>query len=117
MGLPRRAAEDLRSTGLDTRHVGELGMALASDREILSFAAREQLTVVTLDSDFVKILATEGRSTPSVIHLRLPNLDRPATVKLLDDILPLLAEDLEKGCIASVGSLGIRVRTLPLFRG
>jgi len=92
-------------------------MAQAPDREILTFAAREQLTVVTLDSDFVKIVATEGRSTPSVIHLRLPNLDRPATVKLLEEILPLLTEDLEKGCIASVGPLGIRVRTLPLLRG
>lgn len=117
MGLPRRAAEDLRSVGMEIRHVGELGMAQASDREILTFAAREQCTVVTLDSDFAKIVATEGRSTPSLIHLRFPNLDRLATVKLLEEILPLLSEDLNKGCIASVGPLGIRIRTLPLFRG
>ena len=103
--------------GLETRHVGELGMAQASDQEILTFAAREELTVVTLDSDFVKIVAIEGRSTPSVIHLRFPNLDRLATVKLLEEILPLLSEDLKKGCIASVGPLGIRIRTLPLLRG
>lgn len=117
MGLPRRAAEDLRLKDIDAEHVGNLGMAQAPDREILSFAARERFTVVTLDGDFAKIMATEGRSAPSVIHLRLPDLDRLATVKVLEEILPLLTEDLEKSCIASVGPLGIRVRSLPLFRG
>jgi predicted nuclease of predicted toxin-antitoxin system len=117
MGLPRRAAEDLRREGLDIVHVGEVGMAPAPDREILAFAEREHFTVITLDSDFAKILVTEGRSAPALIHLRLPDLDRQATVQLLRDILPLLIDDLEKGCIASVGPLGIRVRTLPVLRG
>ncbi|HEV7504959.1 MAG TPA: DUF5615 family PIN-like protein [Thermoanaerobaculia bacterium] len=80
MGLPRRAAADLRQDGLAVVHVGELGMAQAEDREILAMAEREQFTVVTLDSDFAKILVTEGRALPSVIHLRLPDLDREATV-------------------------------------
>lgn len=114
MGLPRRAAADLRQEGMAVIHVGELGMARAADREILALAEREQFTVVTLDSDFAKILVTEGRALPSVIHLRLPDLDREATVQLIRRILPLLIPDLEGGCIASVGPLGIRVRPIPI---
>lgn len=114
MGLPRRAADDLRHDGMAVVHVGELGMARAPDREILALAEREQFTVVTLDSDFAKIIATEGRAVPSLIHLRLPDLDREATVQLIRQILPLLISDLEGGCIASVGPLGIRVRLIPV---
>jgi len=116
MGLPRRAAEDLRQEGMEVEHVADLGMASASDREILAVAAEERLTVVTLDSDFAKIVAIEGRPTPSLIHLRLPDLDRTATVKLLREIIPRLTDDLEKGCIASIGPLGIRVRSIPLLK-
>ena len=117
MGLPRRAAADLRQDGLAVVHVGELGMARAPDREILALAEREQFTVVTLDSDFAKIIATEGRAVPSLIHLRLPDLDREATVLLIRRIFPLLQSDLENGCIASVGPLGIRVRPIPIQSG
>jgi len=116
MGLPRRAAEDLRQDGMVVTHVGELGMARTPDREILAMAEREQLTVVTLDSDFAKIIATEGRAVPSLIHVRLPDLDRETTVQLIRQILPLLISDLEDGCIASVGPLGIRVRPIPIRR-
>lgn len=101
---------------MDVEHVGDLGMAVAPDREILGLAERKGLTVVTLDSDFARIVATEGRPTPSLIHLRFPDLDRPATVEVLRRIVPLLEGDLEKGCIASVGSFGIRVRTIPILK-
>jgi predicted nuclease of predicted toxin-antitoxin system len=116
MGLPRRVAEDLRQEGMDVEHVGDLGMAPSSDREIIAFAERERFTVVTLDSDFARIVATEGRPTPSLVHLRFPDLDCPATVKLLREIIPRLTDDLEKGCIASVGPLGIRIRSIPLLK-
>jgi predicted nuclease of predicted toxin-antitoxin system len=117
MGLPRRAAEDLRQEGWDVVHVGELGMAHAADQEILAFAEREQFAVVTLDSDFAKLLALGEKRAPSLLHLRLPDLDREATVQLLKRVVPLVVDDLRRGCIASVGLLGIRVRALPIFKG
>ena len=116
MGLPRRAAEDLRQEGIEVEHVGDLGMSSAADRDILTLAAEQRFTVVTLDSDFAQIVATETRATPSLIHLRIPDLDRLATVTLLRDIIPRLTDDLEKGCIASVGPLGIRIRSIPFVK-
>lgn len=91
-------------------------MAVASDREILAQAERTGFTVVTLDGDFARIVATEGRPAPSLIHLRFPDLDRSATVELLRRIVPLVEDDLKKGCIASVGPLGIRIRTIPILK-
>jgi predicted nuclease of predicted toxin-antitoxin system len=114
MGLPRRAAADLREQQFAVDHAGELGLATTPDEEILETAAREGYVVVTLDFDFVRLAALRPRNRPSIIHLRLPNLDRAATVTLLREILPQLETELERGCIASVGRRGIRVRSLPI---
>jgi hypothetical protein len=72
------------------------------------------VTKVLLDVGLPRRAAEDLRRAPSVIHFRLSNLDRLATVRWLSRILPLLEEDLSKGCIASVGPTGIRVRSLPL---
>jgi predicted nuclease of predicted toxin-antitoxin system len=117
MGLPRRAAADLREHQFEVEHAGELGLATTPDEEILEIAAREGYVVVTLDFDFVRMAALSPRNRPSIIHLRLPGLDRVATFTLLRDILPQLEPELERGCIASVGQRGIRVRSLPIALG
>lgn len=91
-------------------------MAEASDQEILAFAERERFTVVALDSDFAQILALGQRRAPSLLHLRFPDLDRQTTVQLLKKVVPLVLDDVGKGCIASVGPLGIRVRALPVLK-
>jgi predicted nuclease of predicted toxin-antitoxin system len=117
MGLPRRAAADLREHQFDVEHAGDLGLAHTPDEEILEIAAREGYVVVTLDFDFVRMAALSPRNRPSIVHLRLPGLDRIATVTLLRNILPQLESELEHGCIASVGQRGIRVRSLPIALG
>jgi predicted nuclease of predicted toxin-antitoxin system len=51
-GLPRSAALLLREDGIDTLHVGEIGLAAATDNEILQRGRQEERVVVTLDADF-----------------------------------------------------------------
>lgn len=114
MGLPRRAAEDLRASGWDVAHVAEVGMTTATDAEILKVALDGKRTVVTLDGDFSALLARSGASGPSVIHLRLQRLDRAAAVALLRRIFERFATELRGGCIASVGHETVRIRRLPI---
>jgi predicted nuclease of predicted toxin-antitoxin system len=116
MGLPRRAAGDLRGHGFDTWHAGERGLAQSSDGEILEAARVEGRVIVTLDSDFAAIVATQGLQSPSVVHLRVQHLDRDRTVALLLEVLPALERDLQSGCLVSVGAGGIRVHRLPVGR-
>lgn len=112
MGLPRRAAVDLRERGFDVWHAGELGLAREADEVILAFAAREDYGVVTLDSEFARLVSTRSLFLPSVVHLRLSHLNRSRTVQLLADLIPRLEDELAAGCIASVTPGGIRVRRL-----
>jgi len=63
-GLPRGAAARLREAGWEVDHVGELGMARASDAEILEEARRRNAFVVTLDADFHSLMALSGADRP-----------------------------------------------------
>ena len=51
-GLPRTTAGLLRTDGIDTVHVGEIGRATADDLVILQLGKDENRTIVTLDADF-----------------------------------------------------------------
>ncbi|MET0306184.1 MAG: DUF5615 family PIN-like protein [Solirubrobacterales bacterium] len=96
-------------------HVSEVGLLSAPDPEIMTAAARERRILLTADADFGALLALGSRATPSVVLLRSADHLRPAEqAELLAANLPLIAEDLEKGAIASLTRDRLRVRELPI---
>ena len=101
-GLPRDAAEQLRSIGVDCTHVGEIGMAGSSDTDILEYARTAGRIVVTLDADFHAILVVSGMSAPSVIRIRFEGLKGPAIAGIIREVLPVYASDLAAGCMITV---------------
>jgi predicted nuclease of predicted toxin-antitoxin system len=114
-GIPRTAAQRLRDIKIDAVHVGELGMSVATDAEIIEFAKREDRMIVTLDSDFHTLLALAGANTPSVIRIRIEGLKAPAYLSLLTTILAECEQDLnEGGCAITVSERQIRIHRLPL---
>ncbi|OGQ91231.1 MAG: hypothetical protein A2289_18045 [Deltaproteobacteria bacterium RIFOXYA12_FULL_58_15] len=113
-GLPRRAAADLRDRGWSVEHTGEVGLARATDDKILEYAAAHYATIVTLDSDFARLLALSRRSSPSLIHVRIPRVTRAQLVNLLVTLLQTVEKDLADGAVISVGERGARVRRLPI---
>jgi len=60
------------TAGYDAVHVGAYGMHAASDEEILARALQEDRVVVSADSDFGVILATQEASRPSFVLFREP---------------------------------------------
>ena len=113
-GMPRTTAALMREAGYDTIHVGEVGMALASDREILRRAQDEDRVVVTLDGDFHAILTLSRASLPSVIRVRIEGLRGEELARLLLLAIPGLEHDLEAGAVVTVQPRRLRVRRLPL---
>jgi predicted nuclease of predicted toxin-antitoxin system len=113
-GLPRSAVGYLIVAGHDTKHVGDLGMASASDAEILSMARRMAAVVVTLDADFHQLLATGKHLEPSVIRLRVEGLKGKNAALLIVAVIETVGSDLESGAAVSVTERDIRVRRLPI---
>ena len=56
-GLPRSTVQHLQGMGLQSVHVGNLGLAAATDETILNAGRDRRAIVVTLDSDFHALLA------------------------------------------------------------
>jgi predicted nuclease of predicted toxin-antitoxin system len=85
MALSPKTVRALRDFGYEAVRVNELGMAKSKDKEILAYAEKKGLVVITADLDFGDILAYTGYRKPSVIIFRLKvdsviKLDKLATV-------------------------------------
>ena len=113
-GLPRSAVGYLANLQITTEHVGDLGLAAASDLDILDAARLRDACVVTLDADFHAILATTSATTPSVIRIRREGLKGDELAALLNDVLRVARNELTQGAAVSVTETRIRVRMLPL---
>jgi predicted nuclease of predicted toxin-antitoxin system len=70
MPLSPTLARWLANAGHDVIHTSDIGMARASDIEIVGRAQREQRTVITADLDYSRLLALTGAMEPSLILFR-----------------------------------------------
>ena len=113
-GLPRSTVEKLKLLNIESIHVGDIGMAAATDSEIINKAIQDSFIVVTLDSDFHTILAASGDNEPSVIRIRMEGLKADKLSKLIESNLESAKEELQNGVAISATEKGIRVRKLPL---
>jgi predicted nuclease of predicted toxin-antitoxin system len=113
-GLPRSTVSHLAALGVTAHHVGEKGMANATDQAILDEAQSTGAVVVTLDADFHSLLANSGAHGPSVIRLRIEGLKGEAAAKLINQVIQATADDLTFGSAVSVTSNRISIRRLPL---
>jgi len=113
-GLPRSTVLYLQNYGIEAVHVGDRGLATATDSEIINFGHQEDMVVVTLDADFHTLVTLSGRTRPSVIRIRIEGLRGEALAKLLFSVLQICSEDLLKGAMVSVTENGIRIRRLPV---
>jgi predicted nuclease of predicted toxin-antitoxin system len=113
-GLPRSAVNLLRGHGIDAIHVGDVGLAEASDEEILAEAVRDERVIVTLDADFHAILARTKARAPSAVRIRMEGLTATPLTSVILEVLEKCTRDLELGAVVSVTARSIRIRMLPL---
>ena len=66
-------AARLRDAGHDAIHVNGVGLAGASDKQIVEYALEHDYTIVSADTDFAAILAQLDRAKPSFVLLRRVN--------------------------------------------
>jgi predicted nuclease of predicted toxin-antitoxin system len=104
----------LRQAGFGVVHTGEIGMAEASDEEIIRRATAEERVVVTLDADFHAHLALSQAHRPSVIRVRIEGLRAEEFCGLLERVVTQCRDDLEAGAMVSVQEHRLRIRHLPI---
>jgi predicted nuclease of predicted toxin-antitoxin system len=85
-GLPRSTVTHLAANGIAAVHVGDVGMAAATDTAILESARQRQEVVVTLDAEFHQLLAMSHAKSPSVIRIRIEGLKGGALASVLNQV-------------------------------
>ncbi len=104
----------LAQHGFEAVHWSTVGAATAPDTEILAYAHRHNLVLITNDLDFSAILAASAGASPSVVQIRTQDLLSDAAVSIVAKALEAHREDIKRGALLSIDEGGTRVRMLPL---
>ena len=100
----------LRTLGYDAVAVTEVGLAGASDPEVVAFAVQQGRVLITLDGDFANIIRFPPERTAGVIRLRLHPPTEEAIGRRLRNTVPQLAGQSLFGRLAVVQADRIRIR-------
>ena len=106
--------EALKKAGYKCIRVSDVMASTASDQEIIEFAKKEEMVIITQDLDFSSLIALSGSTRPSVIQLRLENAAPAKISSRLLEILPEVQKALMDGAIISADERIVRTRHLPI---
>ena len=115
MPIGRKTADWFKSQGFDAVHARDIGLAKASDAEILNHALKENRILLTMDLDFPAILASSQAREPGVILLRLRNPNPALIQKHLALLLRTHQEMRLASAIVIIEDSRIRLRKLPII--
>ena len=116
MNTPRDLGLRLANHNHSCRHVGDIGMAKASDTAIVEEAHREGEVIITHDLDYGHLLAFSGESEPSVIILRVRNTQPENLAGQIVRAWTEIEAALEDGAIVILEDATTRIRRLPISR-
>jgi predicted nuclease of predicted toxin-antitoxin system len=114
MNLAPNWARVLAGAGHDAVHGSEVGDQRASDTEIMAYALRNGLIVLTHDLDFGDILAATGGAGPSVVQIRADDVRAESVADQVVRALETCSTALAHGALLSVDVCRARLRLLPL---
>ena len=77
--VTRNVREWLKKQGFDTINVSNTNLKGAKDQEIAEYAAKNGMTILTLDTDFAQIYHNSPKGTLGVIVIRVSH-STPATI-------------------------------------
>ena len=112
MNIPRQLGQRLKEAGHPCRHVGDIGLAEASDLAIVEEARRQQEVILTHDLDYGPLIAFSGRSEPSVVIFRLRNVHPDRLFTRLMSSWQDVEQPLHDGAIVVIEDAAVRIRLL-----
>src|SRR5262245_2891491 len=100
----------LRALGIDATHWSAVGDVRAADEAIVAWAAQSGFVLLTRDLDPAGIVATSGRTSPSVILVRHANVMHDALPSRVVAVTLRHAPDLQRGAIVVLDARTGRTR-------
>lgn len=107
--LPEEVVQTLRNDGHDARNVYEEQLGGRPDPEISAAVKRESRALITLDVDFADIRTYPPEQYSGLVVFRLHRQDKPAVLRALRSILPLLQKERLIGRLWIVTDASVRI--------
>lgn len=114
MPLSPALADWLAARGHDAAHASTLGLARASDAEILARAAQDMRIVVTADLDYPRLLALAAAAGPGLILFRRGDWSEADVIARMQQLLDNLSEGDVTRSIIVIERGRVRRRRLPI---
>ena len=110
MNVPRGLGTRLTAQGHECRHVGDMGMARASDVAIVQEARRNREVIVTHDLDYGRILFFDAEPRCSVVIFRVRNTHPDNLFSRLMSNWIEIEKPLAEGAIVVLEDAALRIR-------
>ena len=114
MNIPLKYVRLLKEKGFEALHWSDIGNPKALDDQIMAYARKHDLTVVTYDLDFSAILSLTHDLKPSVVQVRATLPHATQIVSLIAIAISQNNDSLQNGAIMTIDTTKVRVRLLPL---
>ena len=108
--LPVEVAELLREDGHEANTVLEQGLGGRGDPDIASICQREDLALITLDTDFSDIRSYPPEHFSGLIVLRLRRQDKTHVLTFIPRLIPMFSAETLVGCLWIVEEDRVRIR-------
>jgi len=116
MNTLHQLGKRLQTQGHSYRHVGDIGMACATDAAIMQAAQMNDEVIITHDLDYGNLLAFSGEAAPSVIIYRVRNTHPENLFARIVKIWAEIEKPLLDGAIVVIEDAALRIRPLPIAR-
>ncbi|MBL8669224.1 MAG: DUF5615 family PIN-like protein [Alphaproteobacteria bacterium] len=114
VNVSRSVVERLRAAGHETMRVTEVMDPRASDAAIIAEARKRSAVVLSHDQDHGALLAISGAVGPSLVNLRVSQVDAGHLAARLVSVLQSLKAELEAGAVVTVEDHRVRIHRLPI---
>ncbi len=104
----------LKGRGWNITRVSEVMDKSTKDLDLLEYARRHDMVIITQDLDFSMLLAVKGYGKPSLVNVRLEEAKPAYVTSRVIDTVSALELELAKGAVVTVDEASVRYRYLPI---
>ena len=104
----------LKGRGWNIIRVSEVMDKSTKDLDLLEYARRHDMVIITQDLDFSMLLAVKGFGKPSLVNVRLEEAKPAYVTSRIIDTVSALEPELAKGAVVTVDEASLRYRYLPI---
>ncbi len=114
MNISPLTISQLKGRGWNITRVSEILDRSTNDLDLLEYALRHDMVIITQDLDFSMLLAVKGYGKPSLVNVRLEEAKPAYVTSRIIDTVSALEPELAKGAVVTVDETSVRYRHLPI---